>query len=97
VQRQAAQRRHHVADPRFAARMHGGGEALHESVHLQVEDARELDVDGDVAEGDDCAGAMLLQMTFGTSTPIMQLRVTIAARRASSQPSVPAGRIGSTR
>ena len=34
--------------------------------------------------------------TFGTATPIMQSRVTIDARRVSSQPSVPAGRIGST-
>ena len=33
----------------------------------------------------------------GTAVPIMQSRVTMAASRASSQPSVPAGRPGSTR
>jgi len=76
--------------------VHRRGEALHERVHLEVEHARELDVGGDVAEGNDCGGPMLLQATLGTSTPIMQLRVTMPARRASSQPSVPAGRIGST-
>jgi len=81
--------------------VHRGGEALHEGVDLEIEDARELDVGRDVAEGNDRGGAKLLQAlaleTSGTPTPIMQLRVTMPASRASSQRSVPLGRIGSTR
>jgi len=35
--------------------------------------------------------------TLGNAVPIMESRVTIAASSSSLQPSVPAGRIGSTR
>ena len=58
MQRQAAERRHHVADPGLAARVHRRGEALHEGVHLEVEHAGELDVGRDVAERNDRGGAI---------------------------------------
>ena len=53
VQRQAAQRRHHVAQLRLLARVHGEREPLHERVHLQVERRGELDIGRQVAERPD--------------------------------------------
>ena len=44
----------------------------------------------------DAHRALLAVGTRGRATPIMQSRVTIAASSASDQPSVPAGRSGST-
>jgi len=44
--------------------VHRRGETLDELVHLEIEDARKLDVGGDVAERDDGGGAKLLQETF---------------------------------
>jgi hypothetical protein len=41
-------------------------------------------------------GPFATGQSLGIATPIMQSRLTTEARRASSQPSVPAGRIGST-
>ncbi len=44
-----------------------------------------------------CAHLIAGWLAVGTAVPIMQSRVTIAASSSSLQPSVPSGRIGSTR
>src|ERR1041384_6050366 len=56
VQREAAERRHHVAHPRPRARMHRGRELLHELVHLEVKLVGKLDVSGAVVERHDRLG-----------------------------------------
>ena len=53
MQRDPAQRRHHVAQPRQAARAQRDGKALHHRVHFGVEGARELDVCRAVSQGND--------------------------------------------
>jgi hypothetical protein len=78
-------------------------ERLQRLVDLEIERRGKLGVRGRIAERADverleklfqAAGAAPAML--GTATPIMQSRVTIPARRSSLQPSVPAGRIGST-
>ena len=57
VQRHAAQRRHHVADPRHFLLEDEEREPLHDAVHLEVERRRELDVRRRVAERHDGEGS----------------------------------------
>ena len=56
VQRDAAERRHHVAQPWPRARVHRGRKLLHERVDLEVELVGELDVRRAVAERHDGLG-----------------------------------------
>ena len=57
VQRDAAQRRHHVPDPRHLSLEDEEREPLHDAVHLEVERRRELDVRRRVAERHDGEGS----------------------------------------
>ena len=74
---------------------------LQRGVRLQIEGIAEFGVQSRIAERREAQRLEeLLQRaisrTAGTATPIMQSRVTIEASLSSLQPSVPAGRIGST-
>src|SRR5688572_32187881 len=59
VQREAAERRHHVADPGHLALEDRQRQALYDAVHLQIEGARELDVSRRVPQRDHAERARL--------------------------------------
>ena len=71
---------------------------LHRIVDREIERLGELDVGRGVAERQHAERlwGLVAQGAFGSPTPIIESRVTSAARRSSSQPSEPGGRIGST-
>jgi hypothetical protein len=98
MHRDAAQRRHHVADPGQRTRAQGCCQRLQRLVGLEVQLVAKFGVNGRIAKRRQAQRLeKFLQENLGTATPIMQSRVTMAARRSSLQLSVPAGRIGSTR
>jgi len=98
MHRDAAERGNDIADPRQAERAQRPGKRLQRGIGLQVHRLRELGVHRRIAERRQAqALQQLLQWSSGTATPIMQSRVTIEASFSSLQPSVPAGRFGSTR
>ena len=98
MQRDTAQRRHHVADPRYSAGADRGGQRLCRAIEFEIQRVAEFGIYGRIAEWRKAQRLeKFFQFALGTATPIMQSRVTIDARRSSFQLSVPAGRIGSTR
>ena len=98
MQGDAAQRRNDIAEPRDGTRPQRGGQRLQRTVELEVKRVAELGVHRRVADRREAQGLEeLFQDACGCATPIMQSRVTIEASRSPLQPSVSAGRIGSTR
>jgi hypothetical protein len=83
MQRQAAQRRHHVAHPGQRALVHHRREALDHRVHLEIQLLGELDVRGAVSKRMDGRGPERARH-YGVCTKPMPRRLAGSAGRISS-------------